>query len=64
VTVHESEFSRSTRRFVRTFVEQTSQRFTAYNNITGSLYFVGAEVAAVLLQNHSHYIIVTEIDWE
>jgi len=62
--VNEDEYARRTRAFVRTFIEQTSQRFTAYNIFTGNIYFVGPRIASQLLRNYSHYIIVTEIDWD
>lgn len=64
MTVDEDEYARRTRQFVRTFVEQVSQRFTAYNTVTGTFYFVCERTASLLLQNYSHYVVVTEIDWE
>lgn len=62
--VDEDEYARRTRRFVREFVDQASRRFIAYNIVTGSIQFVGARIASQILQNYSHYIVVTEIDWD
>ncbi len=60
----EDEYALKTRSFVRELVDQISHRFIAHNIVTGNTYFVGEITASQLLRNYSHYVVVTEIDWE